>query len=139
MPMPNPPMLPIIGAAYVLVGAAYEVIGAAVVTGAEIEVCTGAVMEPVATGAAATGAEYCGICIGICIGICGICIGIGAGIAAGIGAGIDIGIGAGIDIGIDGAIIGAPMVGATKLPGCAIGADLPYPPIAGWAYPPYPP
>ena len=47
-------MLPIIGAAYVLVGAAYEVIGAAVVTGAETEVCTCAVMEPVATGAAVT-------------------------------------------------------------------------------------
>merc|ERR1719439_490803 len=136
MPMPNPPMLPIIGAAY-------EVIGAAVVTGAETEVCTGAVTEPVATGAAATGAEYCGIgiCIGICIGI-GAGIGAAIGIGAGICAGIDIGIGAGIDIDIDGAIIGAPMVGATKLPGCAIGADMPnppYPPIAGWAYPPYPP
>ena len=47
-------MLPIIGAAYVLVGAAYEVIGAAVVTGAETEACTGAVMEPVVTWAALT-------------------------------------------------------------------------------------
>ena len=47
-------MLPIIGAAYEVIGAAYEVIGAAVVTGAETEVCTCAVMEPVATGAAVT-------------------------------------------------------------------------------------
>jgi len=126
--MPNPPMLPIIGAAYEVVGAAYEVIGAAYeVAGAEIEVATGAEMEPVDTGI--------GACIGIGIGadIIGACIGIGIGAAIGAGIGADI-------IGAD--IIGAPMVGATKLPGCAIGADMPNPenpPIAGWAYPPYPP
>ena len=37
-----------------IIGAAYEVIGAAVVTGAETEACTGAVMEPVVTWAALT-------------------------------------------------------------------------------------